>query len=268
MSRLDHNRISVSIRYRYPRHFQQPARAPVHQTPQRKAGCTGATPTSSGLDSARAGEPCRDLVGSMTASSSGSREVEDMPCKTTCFVTASLSLGARNLISGRSSRYSTRSRFSRTKLAAFVVIACCGLFACRRHRNLVPPPGCKTPEVITCLSKYALEELNESALEHLLEEGIHECFAGDPRILREQGSCLPITLGRDKKSGLPVVANYSCSDICPDRGSILLTLHAKLDRASCCRVGGTPFIDGAFGGYYGCMPVVADKALRNAACRQ
>ena len=156
---------------------------------------------------------------------------------------------------------------SAARLVAVLGLICCTVLACRgRPRQLKPPPECKRPETIECLSKYAFDELDESALRQL-SVGLKECFARDARLREEQATCLPIELGRDRASGLPVVARYFCSDICPDQGGVFLTLKGKLGKAACCKLGGAPFIDPAFGGYRGCMPGPGHEALHKAACR-
>jgi choice-of-anchor A domain-containing protein len=108
--------------------------------------------------------------------------------------------------------------------------------------------------------------LDESALRRLSSAGLEECFARDPKLLKEQATCLPVELGRDRASGHPVVARYHCSDICPAMGGVFLALR-KLDSQACCKVGGAPFKDPAWGGYVGCMPGPGNEARHEAACR-
>ena len=157
-----------------------------------------------------------------------------------------------------------------TPSRAALALACVSWCACApgcQTRELEVPSSCQTPEVPACLQKYSAEELDGAALRRL-QQGLRECFARDPQRLKAQASCLPIELGKDAASGKPVVAHYFCSDICPARGGVLLKLGGRINKEACCKLGGAPFVDAAWGGYEGCMPAPGNEAVRERACRK
>lgn len=147
--------------------------------------------------------------------------------------------------------------------------ACCAMglvIACEsRGRELEVPKTCEVPEVPACLRKYAAAELDEEALVQL-QSGLKACFSTDPKRLKQQATCLPVKMGNDVASGKAVVARYFCADVCPARGGVVLALDGRIDKATCCKMGAVPLIDGAFGTYRGCMPAVGNDAVRGRAC--
>lgn len=159
-----------------------------------------------------------------------------------------------------------------TPSRAALALACLSWGACApgcksRPLELEVPSSCQTPEVPACLQKYSAEELDEAALRRL-QQGLRECFARDPERLAAQASCLPLELGKDAASGRAVVAHYFCSDLCPAYGGVLLKLGGGINQEACCKLGGAPFIDAAWGGYRSCMPAPGNEAVRERVCRK
>lgn len=138
---------------------------------------------------------------------------------------------------------------------------------CSRPRELQVSPGCETPEVIECLQRFAVEKLSRRSLE-TVASGFRECFAEDKRELARQSSCLPQVMGTDAQTGHAVEVRYTCSDYCPDAGSLQLIYRGVSGGEACCDAGGVPRRDAAWGGNLGCQVSTRENAKERAAACQ
>jgi hypothetical protein len=96
--------------------------------------------------------------------------------------------------------------------------------------------------------------LSGKEIRRLSSEVIDECFStDDPKLLWDQGACLPLEVGVDERNGHMVELRYHCSDLCPDYGGVGI-FYAGVSKEDCCSIGGYPRKDPAWGGYRGCTP--------------
>lgn len=141
-------------------------------------------------------------------------------------------------------------------------VACLGLAlalvgACKSRTHA--PGGldlhgrCVGSELARCVARHAKASLSPSDIAGLREGLLKECFAtGDKRRLAEQGACLPFDVGVDERNDKVVQLQYHCSDVCPNQGGVGV-FYAGVAQNECCEVGGDPFVDPAWGGYWGCL---------------
>jgi hypothetical protein len=115
-------------------------------------------------------------------------------------------------------------------------------------------PVVTCPEVKKCVDRYAKPKLAPGDVKSFVDRGINDCFSWrEKEKLEQQGKCLPMTLGKDARNGLPVEMVYECSDLCPNYGTIVIR-YAGASEHRCCAQGGHPLKDSAWGGYRGCTP--------------
>jgi hypothetical protein len=115
--------------------------------------------------------------------------------------------------------------------------------------------ACPGDEVARCVARYAKPKLTPEDVGRFVHGGIGQCFAlyHDPEKLAAQGACLPLTLGKDARNQKSVQIRYMCSDVCPSQGTIVVR-YEGVSQAECCKLGGHPQKDPAWGGYRGCAP--------------
>jgi hypothetical protein len=102
--------------------------------------------------------------------------------------------------------------------------------------------------------KRTKRRLSSKDIEVLSREVIDECFSTqDPKRLWDEGGCLPLEVGVDKRNGHLIELRYQCSDRCPEYGGVGI-FYAGVSREDCCSIGGYPHFDPAWGGYRGCNP--------------
>lgn len=106
----------------------------------------------------------------------------------------------------------------------------------------------------TCLTPYGSNSMDADALRKLYGEGLDTCIrkGGDKTALEMNASCLPVTVGKDARTGKPIEAYYSCSDKCPAYGYVSIR-YGGVEAADCCAMGGVLLQD-FFGHYNGCEP--------------
>lgn len=105
-----------------------------------------------------------------------------------------------------------------------------------------------------CVKRVAKPRLTKSDVSALRQYGFSTCFDERPyRLLDEQLRHLPIALGVDERTGRVLELDYRCSDVCPDQGRTYV-FYASTSFDECCRIGGSPVRDPAWGGYRGCAP--------------
>ncbi len=71
--------------------------------------------------------------------------------------------------------------------------------------------GCLAPAAVACLQQYAFANLSERQVYAIVRKGIRQCLArqGDETDeLRRQGTCMPLTMGTDVRTGVDVVLRY------------------------------------------------------------
>lgn len=104
-----------------------------------------------------------------------------------------------------------------------------------------------------CLLLYSKKEMTSEDITKYIREG-NTCFSRDPKTLAKEAACfLPMELGIDSRNGQTVELKYFCSDVCPDYGGVV-TDYKGVKKEECCKVGGNPTHDPAWGGYIGCQP--------------
>jgi hypothetical protein len=148
-------------------------------------------------------------------------------------------------------------------LALMLVIVSGG---CGRRRELVVSEACQDPKVVDCLREYAREDLYAEDV-RALNGALMTCFSKDAVVREKQATCLPLQLGKDRGTGLEIVAVYTCSDLCPYRGYPVLVFDGRIKKEECCEIGGLPMIDPAWGGYKGCSPATGYEELREKRCK-
>lgn len=114
--------------------------------------------------------------------------------------------------------------------------------------------GCVSEEPCECIRSYGKSNMASADVKRLLDVGIQSCFAiGEPSELQDDGRCLPAVVGTDARNGKSIAIDYTCSDVCPDAGGIIVR-YKDVSEADCCAVGGIIANDPAWGGFVGCMP--------------
>lgn len=132
-------------------------------------------------------------------------------------------------------------------------------FATFRYAGQTLPAACV--QVWRCVARYIQPTLTPDAIRLIEAEGM-KCFSDDKDELDEQSACLPLRLGVDAQNRRPIEIAYTCSDVCPRYGGILL-LYAHVTENECCALGGYPLQDSAFGTYIGCSPPEALAQFRH-----
>jgi hypothetical protein len=134
-----------------------------------------------------------------------------------------------------------------------------------QRENVLPPSRgplsrralggtCPGDAVAQCVAKRTKSRLSSKDIEKLGREVIEECFSTrDTRLLWDQGACLPLDVGVDRRNGRNIELRYHCSDVCPDQGGVGI-FYAGVAKEDCCSIGGYPRFDPAWGGYRGCTP--------------
>lgn len=114
--------------------------------------------------------------------------------------------------------------------------------------------GCTSEAPCECIRSYGKTNMSSDDIKRLLNEGVTGCFDhSDPDDLAEDGECLPTVVGTDARNGKSIRIGYTCSDVCPDAGGIIVA-YDGVDEAECCAIGAVVARDPAWGGYVGCMP--------------
>lgn len=113
-----------------------------------------------------------------------------------------------------------------------------------------PPAQCAA--VFRCLAQYISPSLSLADIQRLKAEH-RTCFADDQDELAHQEDCLPVIVGVDSKVGRQIEVIYTCSDVCPRYGGILVR-YVGVEKKECCTLGGSALHESAFGGYLGCAP--------------
>lgn len=115
---------------------------------------------------------------------------------------------------------------------------------------------CSNAQLRACLAPFSKPRLISNDIRGLLEA---DCFKAGAETAPQAGDCLPLRAGVDARNGKALVFSFSCSDICPDRGSVGL-LYEQVDEPKCCAIGGEPlhlWPDA----YAGCMPPEYDSNM-------
>lgn len=114
--------------------------------------------------------------------------------------------------------------------------------------------GCVSEAPCECIRSYGKTNMTSADIKRLLDEGVKACFEHrDPSDLQSDGQCLPTIVGMDARNGKSITADYMCSDVCPDAGTIIVR-YTDVSEAECCAAGGIIAKDPAWGGFMGCMP--------------
>jgi len=72
--------------------------------------------------------------------------------------------------------------------------------------------------------------------------------------LYQRHSVYQKAVGVDPATGHTLIEKYYCSDLCPENGGTYIVFEGVNSREECTNIGGTLFIDPAWGGYIGCGP--------------
>ena len=116
----------------------------------------------------------------------------------------------------------------------------------RPHKKLEVEPGCKTPEVVSCLQDYAYEQMQPRDIWRLAAEGLPKCLSDDPEALHKQTTCLPVYMGITKTEDgrAPVAVSR------PSRFPAVSFFDSVFSPAAfyCCKMGGYPLLAPGSGG--------------------
>jgi hypothetical protein len=127
----------------------------------------------------------------------------------------------------------------------------------------VLPPACSS-DACDCIAEYGNDAMSSEDIARLRNEGIDDCFARPESYpddefnersdeFDENLKCLPRTVGRDARHGLPLVVYSFCQDICPT-GDLVYVAYEGVDEAECDAIGGVPQREWASERYLRCQP--------------